>query len=639
VVDRRLRRLPESVRGTLALGAVLGAAFDVPVLAAVEGLDVGEQLERLDPAVAGGVLREDGTPLRLRFTHALLREALLGDLGAPRRRRAHARIAAVLERRGAGTGDAELAHHLVEAGAMGDLAAARASATAVGRERAGALAYDEAARWFARALDVEQQERALGDGDPSARFELLLHRADALFHSGQVVAARQVLLPAVQLATGNGDSAAVARAAAALSRTGGIWTWVDMGEVSPTLVGLLEQGLARLGREPSPATVRLLLALAMGQYYGPDPARVDALSAEAVAMARGIGDPGLLADALLDRAFAIRLPDRPDEVVALGEETLALPGLTEEQVVVAHARRFYGLLHLGDLPAAIAAHVRATAAAERAHLMGPALQLGHFPAGVAAAEARFDDAERLLADAEAREAAGDQPALAISRAGVHTVVAWLRGDLVGMLDELAALAEAVPLRTGRRIHAHALLLAGEEDAARAAWTASRSGIRTPWLELVDACLEVELRAALEPRPPAGAPDDEDVALLEFLGPRAGMIAAAGTGYPFVPVGLALGVHEHRLGLLDDAERHLRSVLARSDAWGTLAWSALCRARLADVLEDVALQAPSADLAAQVARLHAEAGAVAARTGLVLPAHRRPGGGPAVYNQLRRLKVR
>lgn len=637
VVGRRLRRLPDAVRASLALGAVLGAAFDVAVLAAVEGVDVGALLERIDPAIAGGVLQEESTPLRLRFTHALLREALLADLGAPRRRRAHARIAAALRRRGGGAQDVELAHHLVEAGAMGDLPGARAAATAVGLERAGSLAFDEAARWFGRALDVEQQERALGEGVPGARFELLLLRADALFHSGQLLASRQVLLPAVEVATRTGDAAAVARAAAALSRTGGIWSWVDMGEVSPTLVGLLERGLERLGDAPSAATVRLLLALAMGQYYGPDPEKVDALTAQAVALARVIDEPGLLADALLDRAFAIRLPDRPAEVVALAEEALGLAGITDEQVVVAHARRFYGLLHLGELPAAIAAHARAAAAAERAHLMGPALQLGHFPAGVAAAEGRFADAGRLIAEAQARETASDQPALAVSRAGVRTLVAWLRGELAGMRDELGALAEAVPLRSARRVHALALVLEGDEDAARAAWAASRDGVPIPWLELVDACLEVELRTALEP-PPDGAPGRDDIALLDLLRPRADMIAAAGTGYPWIPVGLALGMHEHRLGLLDDAERHLRAALARSEGWGTAAWSALCRVRLADVLEDVARRDPSEALAAEVRRLRAAARAVAARTGLALPERPGRGAGPARYNQLRRRKV-
>ncbi len=53
--------------------------------------------------------------------------------------------------------------------------------------------------------------------------------------------------------------------------------------------------LDRLGPAPSRARARLLSTIATGLYYGDDAGRVDALSAEAVTVARQVDDPSLLA--------------------------------------------------------------------------------------------------------------------------------------------------------------------------------------------------------------------------------------------------------------------------------------------------------------------------------------------------------
>src|SRR3712207_9507803 len=63
---RRLARLPDEVRRTLTLAAVVGEEADVTVLAAAADVDVPTALERIDPALATGVLTEDGGGLRVR---------------------------------------------------------------------------------------------------------------------------------------------------------------------------------------------------------------------------------------------------------------------------------------------------------------------------------------------------------------------------------------------------------------------------------------------------------------------------------------------------------------------------------------------------------------------------------------------
>jgi|GEM_PF-396956 len=617
LVARRLDRMPDAVRELLAQVAVVGAEPDVPLLAAVDGVDVPTLLDRLDPALAAGVLVEADDGLRVAFAHALLREALLADLSPVRRRRVHAAVArALVARDTGGQPSPELAHHLVEAGPLGDLSAARAAARAVGEQALARFAYDEAARWFGRALDVARQLDASGPPDLEARYTLLLARGDALSRSGQVVSGRQHLAEAVEVAMQLDDLDGVARAAAALAATGGVWTWVDLGEVPPAVAHLLESVLEQLGDADSPARARLLSTVATGLYYGDAPERVDALSAEAVAVARRLGDPSLLADTLLDRAFALRLPERSAEVLALAEEALALPGLSDLQTVVAHGRRFFGLLHLGDFPGAVAAHRVALEGARRARLLGPQLQLGHLPAGVAAVEGRLDDAERLLAEAAQRDEQGDLPRLDTGRLGLGALIAILRGRLGEHVEHLRAFAEVVPMRPLRQILALAHLSRGDVEGARQEWLASRDAPDVPWLEVLADALEVEVREALAG--PTDAPSEDDLALLALLRRREGMIAAAGTAYPWVPVGIPLAALEHRLGLLDDAEAHLLDVLARSEAWGTHTWTALALNRLGRVLADRGKERGAAEAADRAA-------ALAHTIGLALPA--RPQGMP------------
>lgn len=610
VVGRRLDRLPEEVRRILALAAVVGSDVDVATLAGAEGVDLPTMLDRLDPALATGVLTEDGGALRVRFAHALLRESLLAELTPPQRRRLHARVAAALQRRPGGTVSTELAHHLVEAGPMGDLRTARAAAVEVARRAAAGLAFDEAARWFGRALDVAAQLDVLEEPDPRGRHELLLARGDALFRSGQVVPARQELITAVEVAVAMDDLDAVAKAAGALDATGGVWTWVDLGALPPAVLEPLAAGLARLGDGDSVAKVRLLSTVATGLYYGADQEQVDALSGEAVTMARRLGDPRLLADALLDRSFAIRLPDRSTEVVELADEALAQPGVTDLQVVVGHGRRFYGLLHVGDLPAAVAAHRRAADEARRARLLVPQLQLGHFPAGLAIAKGRFADAERLIAEARTRDEQCDLPALALGLVGCVAMLAKHRERLSDVIGIMRAHAAQLSLRSLHQLLALGSGLDGDRGTAEAEWRASEVAYDPPWSELVADTLEVELREVLLPRPATAAP--EDLALLRVLRAREGLIAAAGTAYPWLPVALPLAAHEHRLGLLDEAERHLRDCIVRCDSWGTDTWTALARWRLAAVL------AERGDAGEVSASLRVDAMAAATRIGLVLP---------------------
>jgi tetratricopeptide (TPR) repeat protein len=91
LVSAQIDRLPAATRRRLRLAAVLGHAFDEPLLAAVVDADGASSLMGLE-----GLLVADG-PGRLRFRYAMLRDVAYEGLAYGTRRRLHQRVAEVLE--------------------------------------------------------------------------------------------------------------------------------------------------------------------------------------------------------------------------------------------------------------------------------------------------------------------------------------------------------------------------------------------------------------------------------------------------------------------------------------------------------------------------------------------------------------
>jgi DNA-binding CsgD family transcriptional regulator len=146
VVRRRLARLPGATRDLLVVAAVIGRDFEVSLLAGVS--DVGEldTLDRLGPAIAAGLVGQvTGSVETLRFSHALVRDAVYGELAALSAATLHARVGDALERHaGPRPPLAELAGHFFhgapvlgpERGLVYALAAAEAARTGLAYERA-----------------------------------------------------------------------------------------------------------------------------------------------------------------------------------------------------------------------------------------------------------------------------------------------------------------------------------------------------------------------------------------------------------------------------------------------------------------------------------------------------------------------
>lgn len=214
-VARRLQCLPAGGRKVLALAAVLGQEFELPVLTRLAGLGPAALLDVLDAARAASIVEEIAIG-RWRFAHALLRESLYETSTPAERADAHHQAARALEELHAAGGPgrvAELAHHCYEAGSLGDPAKAVHYLDAAARDAVSALAFEEAALLWTRSLATLARTSPL---DEVKRTEILIALTGALHRAGEYQSARETYHRAVKAGRASGSPDLFARAAVCL---------------------------------------------------------------------------------------------------------------------------------------------------------------------------------------------------------------------------------------------------------------------------------------------------------------------------------------------------------------------------------------------------------------------------------------
>ena len=261
----------------LATAAALGPGIDPALVAAVLGAAPGPVAGLCDRATGIGLLgpgRDVGEVYR--FRHALIRETLYAELTPQARAQAHRRIAEVLGN-SPGRSHAELAYHFLRAAPVSAEAAAEAvrHSRLAGQEALDALAYEEAAGHFRRALDVQ---RRAAQATPASRCELLLSLAEALTKTGPDPAAARVIDEAVRLARA-ADEPRLLAAAALLSAQ-----HLDFNAPADTVTALLREAAAALDPADHALRARTLARLAITLV--PDPAAARAAAEQAVQDAR-----------------------------------------------------------------------------------------------------------------------------------------------------------------------------------------------------------------------------------------------------------------------------------------------------------------------------------------------------------------
>jgi tetratricopeptide (TPR) repeat protein len=343
VLRRRLARLSHPCHELLEVAAVAGADVRANVLAAAAGIPLGEVAERVDEAERARLVTST-EPGRYAFGHDLVRETLCAGLSPARRTELHARIGAALEQVDPDVVTA-LAHHFGAAAAGGADAAGKAAdySRRAGRLALDALAYEQAAEHFRRALELLR--------DPGERIELLLARGDALLRCGNLVAARAEFTAAANTARAQQRPDDLARAA--LGFAAGL-SGFEVRLWDAVQIELLEEALAGLGDEHPVLRASTMARLSVALSFVASPGRRERLAEEAVALARRAGDEVALAQALAGHCDAIAGPDDVDTRLAEAGEIVAIGLRVRDRGLELLGRRLLvvALLETGDTAAA-----------------------------------------------------------------------------------------------------------------------------------------------------------------------------------------------------------------------------------------------------------------------------------------------
>ena len=226
--------LPQTVRDALLLPieelsadslelvracSVVGRPVEHDLLGAVVGLERRELVAASREAVDRGILVSDRTTGQFGFRHALMREAVYGDLTAAEAAVLHGEIAAVLRSSGAKPNPAEIGRHWE---AAGDLLSALRAYFEAGRLNSAISAYADALDQFDRALALWDRAGVAGGDAALDRVDILSSAAEAARWTGDFKRAFELCTEALENVDETTDPA---RAALLYERLGRYQPW------------------------------------------------------------------------------------------------------------------------------------------------------------------------------------------------------------------------------------------------------------------------------------------------------------------------------------------------------------------------------------------------------------------------------
>jgi len=582
VTSRRIARLPASAREAMQVACVIGREFDFGLLEALGPLSGDELVSALDEAVAAGVLKEVSDRVgRYAFAHELVRATLYDGLSRLRRSRLHSRVGETILARHQDDLDPwlpQLARHFARAAPVEGPARAIDFALAAGRRADRLLAWEEAAEHYRGALRARQATSAARDRTGG---ELLLALGASEERAG-LEGARESFATALEVARELADPVLLARAALGVAGP-----WSTLGREDPAVVAVLEEAIGGLGEEDSPLRARLLARLSLELYYAGQPERRMALSEEAVAIARRIGDPATLAPALDARHYVLWRPENVEERLEVAAELrrIAEEAGDLELELEGAGWTVVDLLELGDVAGA---DIQIDAAAALAAVVQRPLYLwwtSLFRCTRAQLAGEFADAERLAGETLAIGQRGHAENALHYYAMAMFNIRREQGRLGEVEDAVARFIEMYPaIPAWRCTQALAHVELGRPDAAREAFEV----VAGPGFDALprDANWLIALTLAAEVCAALGD-DARARELYDLLAPHGGRNvlvgrAASCNGCASRLLGMLAGV----LGEWDEAERRFfearemhvrmgaRPFLARTE----LAWAEMLLAR-------------------------------------------------------------
>jgi DNA-binding CsgD family transcriptional regulator len=312
----RVERLSDAAQRVLRAAAVAGRRADDELVRAASGLPVAEYEDAIREAVAQQLLVPDG-PDGYAFRHALLREAVYGDLLPGERTRLHGALAGLLadeQRLAANPGTAaELAHHYL---ASHDIPGAFAASVRAGMEAERLGAPAEAHGHFDRALALWER---VSDPEKLAAMErgqLALYSAGNAAASGDVPrAVHQVRsLRAALAAMPHPDPVLAAKTGERLAH---FLLQIDQEEVVAEAVEVARAAIGVLPADPPTwERARAIATYANALLAAEDPAAAE-WAERGRAAARAARAPSVEADSLVTLGLLGHRQGRNDEAIKL----------------------------------------------------------------------------------------------------------------------------------------------------------------------------------------------------------------------------------------------------------------------------------------------------------------------------------
>jgi tetratricopeptide (TPR) repeat protein len=426
--------------------------------------------------------------------------------------------------------------------------------------------------------------------------------------AGDAATADATFRAAADLARGLGRADLLARAALGLAdvrRTA--------GTVDQPLITLLNDALVALGDADSSLRARVIARYAAAVYHVEPPSRLAEISAEAVAIARRLGDLHTLVYVLRSTHLFHDNPHDLSARLASSDELVALAERINDQeaALYAHFLRIDILFELGDI-------ARADAEVEAFGQQAEELRLPFYRwlaavVGVMRAlfDGRFEEAERLTHEAFAlgREAQSETD-LAFQFLAIQLfAVRWEQGRLQEMASVVEDLVRQYPALRWRVGLAFLHSELGNEEAARAEFEALVSQDLVDVPDDFNQAISLTFLADLCSR--LGAVERAPL-LYERLRPFEGRNTMIGA--PAACVGSAsryLGMLAATMQRWDDAERHFQEALEMNQRMGTRPFVARTQLAFANML----IQRGRTHDAAAARELLAQARATAAELGM------------------------
>ena len=226
MLDSRLRHLPKGARQFIDALAVAGRPINPEVAYQAAEL-TGDELPLVSSLRAAQFLRSGGPGHTLELYHDRIRETLATQLDPKKVTQIHRRLAQALEARGIDDPEALFEHYL----GAGERVRAATHAAVAARKAASALAFDRAAGFYRRALELAPARGA-------ELVDLKRGLADALVNAGRPAEAAQAYLEVAQVTSARHSLDFKRRAAQQLLMGGHINEGLDLIRAVLAAVGL-----------------------------------------------------------------------------------------------------------------------------------------------------------------------------------------------------------------------------------------------------------------------------------------------------------------------------------------------------------------------------------------------------------------